>query len=48
MATGHTYITETGYCHDKTKISKVSFRVNYLMLKILQKAMYLNASSNLG
>ena len=33
---------ETGYFYDKTKISQENFRMNYyLLLKILQKAMYL-------
>ena len=38
---------ETGYFHDKTKTFKENLQVNYLMLKMLQKAMYL-ASSNLS
>ena len=36
-----TYIPKTGYFHDKTKSSKTNLRVHYLMLKRLQKAMYL-------
>ena len=42
-----TYIPKTGYLHDKTKISKANLRVNYLMLKMLQKTIYL-ASPDLG
>ena len=34
------HIPKTGYFHDKTKISKAKLRVNDLMLKMLQKAMY--------
>ena len=35
-----TGILETGYFQDKTKISKANLRVNYLMLKMLQKAIF--------
>ena len=36
------HIPKTGYFHDKTKIFKANFRVNDLMLKILQKTMCLD------
>ena len=44
---GHTYIPKIDYFHDETKISKANLQVNYLMLEMLLKAMYL-ASPNLG
>ena len=37
------HITKTGYFYDKTKIFKASLWVNDLMLKTLQKAMYLDS-----
>ena len=37
------HIPKTRYFHDKTKILKANFRVNNLMLKMLQKAMYLDS-----
>ena len=37
------HIPITGYFHDKTKIFKANLRVNDLMLKMLQKAMYLDS-----
>ena len=40
-APGRAYIPKTEYFYDKTKISKASLRVNYLILKLLQKAIYL-------
>ena len=37
------HIPKTGYFHDKKKSSKANLRVNDLMLKMLQKAMYLDS-----
>ena len=34
-------LIRTGYLYYKTKISVADLRVNYLMLKVLQRAMYL-------
>ena len=36
-----TYIPKAGYFHDKTKVSKANLWLNYLMLKMLRKTMYL-------
>ena len=36
-----TYIPKTGCFHDKTKISEANLRMNYLMLKMLPKTIYL-------
>ena len=44
---GRTCIPKTGYFPDNTKIAPANLRVNYLWLKMLQKAMYL-ASPDLG
>ena len=38
------HIPKTGYFHDKTKSTKANLRVNDLMLKMLQKTMYLDSS----
>ena len=38
------HIPKTGYFHDKTKILKGKSSMNDLMLKMLQKAMYLDSS----
>ena len=37
-------IPKSGYFHDKTKIFKAKLHVNDLMLKMLQKAMYLDCN----
>ena len=37
------HIPKTCYVHDKTKIFKANLRVNDLMRKMLQKAMYLDS-----
>ena len=37
------HIPKTGYFHDKTKSSIANLRVNDLMQKMLQKAMYLDS-----
>ena len=37
------HIPKTGYFRDKTKICKANLQVNDLMLKMLQKAMYLDS-----
>ena len=45
MGPCRTYIPKTGYFHDKQKSSKANLRVRYFMLKMLQKAMYLDFRS---